>query len=362
MEVDIDVAKDLGYATLQRIKKDNLAMTFGTGHYELFNTWFGEKAEKDSGDVIKDYITLKDTGNGKHISMWEDDSHNVLNTDEEITTNWVHYTTNMDYNAIEVAINQDNPVRIYNMLNSKQLNMFREMAEQLQLAAVLSPSSASDKKHPHGLSAWLSMGTDDSSGDWSGYSGRYNDGSGTTYNLGGVASSASVNPRWASYYADHKGQLGDFLLDCLFRATTQTKFIVPIVPKKGKIGEDSGFANFRFYCGIEILQSMEHLLRKSDDRIGVDLGKYNNMIVYKGIPFIYLEELNTARSTLYGTNPLFGVNHDHFKITILKNRDFIIGKPYQRDDNHNVLTVPVDLTYAIHTNNRQRAGFLISQQ
>ena len=365
MEITIDQAIDVGYATLWRIKKDALAMTFGTGHYELFNMWFGDKAERNSGDMIKDYITLKDTGNGKHISLWEEDTHNTVNTDKEIRVDWSHYTTNLSYNRVELGMNMSDEVRVYNYLKGKMDNMYRELAEDIQSSLVLSPTSASDKKNPHGLASWLSLGTDGSAGAWNAYSGIYNDGSATTYSVGGIASTSASLARWASYYADHEGSLGDALLTKLFRATTQTKFIVPIVPKAGKIDESTGFGNFRYYTNLNVVANLETLLRKSDDQIGSDLGKYAGVIVYKGIPMMYLEELDAAASAdtaLRGTDPIYGVNHDWFKLTVLKDNDFVIGKPTPRDNQHNVLKVHCDVSYAVHCTNRQRAGFLISQQ
>jgi len=189
----------------------------------LYNRWFKE-AERDSGDVVKAFITLGDVGNAKMAGRWEEDTHNVVNTDQEIKVDWVHATTNMDYSRIELAMHSGNAVRVYNYLTSKQKNMYRELAELLQPRLILSPVSSADKKNPHGLASWLSLGTDDSSGGFTGYKGKYNDGSGTDYAVGNINSSSSVNPRWASYYADHNDEFGDALLDLLSRATRKTHF------------------------------------------------------------------------------------------------------------------------------------------
>lgn len=364
MEITLDQAIDFGYSTLWRLRKDRLAMTFGTGHYELFNMWMGEKAERDTGDRIQDYVTLRDTGNGKHITLWEEDIDNTVNTDEEIVVDWSNYTTNLSYNRIFLGRNMGNNRRVYNYLKGKMDNMYREAAEDIQSALVYTPTGATDKRNPHGLGSWLALGTADTEGGWTGYSGRYNDGSGTTYNLGGIASSSSSNARWASYYGDHDGSLGDALLTKLFVATTKTKFIVPIIPKKGKIDETTGFGNFRYYTNMNVLKNLETLLRKSDDKIGSDLGKYAGVIVYRGIPMMYVEELDSATAAdiaFRGTDPIYGVNHDYFKVTIDSANDWVIGKPFPRDRQHNVLKVTCDVSYTVHSPNRQRAGFLLSE-
>lgn len=359
-DISIDEAVDVGYATLARRKKDNLQMTFETVSLELFNRWF-KQAERDSGDCVKEYVTLRDTGNAKMISLWEEDTHNNLNTDAEIKVDWVHATTNMTYNRIELAMNKSDKLRVYRYLDGKQKNMFREFAEMLQTKLVLSPTSSSDSKNPHGMASWLSMGTDDSTGGFTGYDGIYNDGSGTTYAVGGISASSTSNARWGSYYADHQGNFGDNIIDLLSSACRKTYFRPPIVPQK--IAEDTNFAQYVMYTNDYVLRQLEALARAQDDKIGPDLSKYMGMTMFKGIPFFYLPELDTAKANLYGTNPIFGVNHRHFKVVVLRANDFVIGKPTPlTHHSHNLISVPCDVSFACICDNRQRAGFLISEQ
>ncbi len=360
-DLTIEQARDVGHATLASRRKEALEMTFNDITHELYNMWF-KAADRDSGDAIKDYITLKDTGNAKMISLWEEDTHNTVNTDEEIKVDWVHASTNMDYNRIELAMNMGNEVRIYNYLTGKQKNMYREFGELLQKKLILSPLSASDKKNPHGLASWLSLGTDGSTGGYTGYSGRYNDGSGTTYDVGTISSSSSDKPRWASYYADHDGQFGDKLLDLLARATRKTHFMPTMIPVA--VAKETVANPFRYYSNDNVIGNLEALARKMDDNVGPDLAKYFGNVLYKGIPFVYIDMLDDSAdfSTIMGTDPIYGVNHDYFKVTVLRENDFSEGKPTPRDNSHNILTVPLDVSFAVRSTNRQRCGFLISQQ
>ena len=360
-DITIEQAIDVGHATLASYRKEALQMTFNDISHELYNTWM-QSAERDSGDSIKDFITLTDTGNAKMISLWEEDSHNTVNTDHEIKVDWAHASTNMDYSRLELAMNSGNKVRIYKYLTGKQLNMYREFGELLQVKLILSPASATDKKNPHGLASWLSLGTDDSTGAWTGYSGRYNDGSGTTYNVGTISSSSSDKPRWASYYADHNGQFGDNLLDLLARATRKTHFIPTMLPTA--VAKETSPQPFRYYSNDNVIGNLEAIARKMDDNVGPDLAKYFGRVLYKGVPFIYVSFLDDSASysTIMGTDPIYGVNHDFFKVRILRENDYVLGKPKERDRSHNVLSVPLDVSLACTCTNRQRGGFLISQQ
>jgi hypothetical protein len=87
-------------------------------------------------------------------------------------------------------------------------------------------------------------------------------------------------------------------------------------------------------------------------------------VLYKGVPFIYVSFLDDSASysPIMGTDPIYGVNHDFFKVRILRENDYVLGKPSKRDGFHNILTVPLDVSLAITCTNRQRGGFLISQQ
>ena len=359
-DLTIEQAVDVGHATLASYRKEALEMTFNDISHELYNTWM-QSAERDSGDSVKDFITLKDTGNAKMISLWEEDSHNTVNTDSEIKVDWAHATTNMDYNRIELAMNTGNEVRIYKYLTGKQLNMYREFGELLQNKLILPPASATDKKNPHGLSAWLSLGTDNSTGAWTGYQGRYNDGAGTAYNVGNISCSATDKPRWASYYADHNGMFGDNLLDLLGRATRKTHFVPTMLPVA--VAKETGSQPFRYYSNDNVIGNLEALARKMDDSVGPDLAKYFGRVLYKGVPFIYVTLLDNSASyaAIMGTDPIFGVNHDYFKIRILKENDFVLGTPTRRDGSHNVLAVSLDVSLTVSATNRQRCGFLISQ-
>ncbi len=360
-DITIEQAIDVGHATLASYRKEALQMTFNDISHELYNTWM-QAAERDSGDSIKDFITLADTGNAKMISLWEEDTHNTVNTDHEIKVEWAHASTNFDYNRIELAMNAGNKVRIYKYLTGKQLNMYREFGELLQVKLILSPANATDKKNPHGLASWLSLGTDDSTGAWTGYRGRYNDGSGTAYDVGTISSSSTDKPRWASYYADHNGQFGDNLLDLLARATRKTHFIPTMLPTA--VAKETGPQPFRYYSNDNVIGNLEAIARKMDDNVGPDLAKYFGRVLYKGVPFIYVSFLDDSASysPIMGTDPIYGVNHDFFKVRILRENDYVLGKPSKRDGFHNILTVPLDVSLAITCTNRQRGGFLISQQ
>ena len=147
----------------------------------------------------------------------------------------------------------------------------------------------------------------------------------------------------------------------LARATRKTHFIPTMIPTA--VAKETGPQPFRYYSNDNVIGNLEALARKMDDNVGPDLAKYFGRVLYKGVPFIYVSFLDSSASysPIMGTDPIYGVNHGYFKVRILRENDFVLGKPTKRDNFHNILTVPLDVSVAVTATNRQRAGFLISQ-
>jgi len=362
--ITVEQAVDLGYATLQAFNRDDIEMTLKHQTYEVVNRWLtGDRKKLDGGDCVKTYISLKDTGNAQHVRDYETDTPNVANTDAEVTVNWVHAQSSFTYTMKELAMNLGNRSRVYNLLKTRRQNCLREIADMLEEVAWKTPSSAQDDRSPHGIPAWLCQAdVDGVTGNFYGYVGDYttSDDSESAYaDVGGIACTSTTNTRWASWYADHNNSLGDGLMKILRRAFRNTKFQSPIVAKQA-IDPSSDFSNFRLYTNNDVLDEIEELAIKSDDRVGADLGKYAGGVIFKGIPFKYVDSLNNELTYVYGNNPIFGINHNHFWGYILGGEDFRLNKPMNKVGQHNVFTVYIDLSYAYICDNRRTGGFLIS--
>jgi len=361
--ITIDQAIDLGYATLQAFDKDDLQMTFNHPTYEVINNWMKRAKIMDGGDVAKSYITLKDTGNAKHVRMYETDTPNVANTDREVSVNWTHGQNSFSYSMKELAINRGNLRRVYDLLSSRRKNCFREFADLLEEAAWRTPSASDDDREPHGIPGWLVQADADScTGAFEGYVGDYTtsaDAQSAYSTVGGLSCTTVVNTRWANWYYDHNGNLDYGLLKKLSEAFRKTKFQAPIIAKQA-LDPQSDFSNFRFYTSNNVIAELEDLATKADDRLGADLGKYAGALVYKQLPFIYVDDLDTELTYVRGKDPIYGVNHNHFYPIILADRNFVINKPMNKVGQHDVFTVYIDVSYAYMCDNRRHAGFLLS--
>ncbi len=364
--ITIDQAIDLGQATLETFEQDALQVALKHQSYEVLNQWFkGDKIQLDGGDRVTRYITLRDAGNAQHVRMYDVDTPNVANVDEVIQVNWTHAQVSFTYSIKELAMNKGNRSRIYSLLKQRRINAFREFADLLEEAAWQTPSSSNDDRSPFGIPAWLvpaDNGITSGAEGFIGYNGYFttaDDSTSQASTTGNIPSSATTNSRWASYYSDHQGNLDDRLLRRLARAFRKTKFQSPMFAKQA-IDPESGFSNFRLYTNDAVITEVDEIARKSDDRLGNDLGKYAGTTIYKGIPFKYVDSLDTELTFVRGADPIYGVNHNHFYPVCLNGENFRINKPMSKVGQHNVLTVYVDLSYAYINDNRRTGGFLIS--
>lgn len=354
----INYAQDLAKLTHQYID-ERLEMTMKDPTYAMFNMMFSDTVEV-SGRTIRTDVNLRDEGNAKHVSdPYQEDTFNIENITESAESEMCLVTSNVTFNEIELAMNRG-PEQIHDYMTSKVENSVRELADEIQPKLILSPCSATDKVNPLGISAWFPLGTDGSTGDWNAYSGIYNDGAGTTFNAGGISSASGVgnNERWASWYADHDGNLGDNLLDLIDFASLKLAFVSPVHPST--VGTATKWAGYKFFTNAAVIRNIRNLLRKADDSLA-SLENYQGVPILNGIPMVYVPEADTARTTLYGTNPFWGVNMAYTKVYTL--RGFKFKKQRQpRFQNHNTFSIFYDLVYQIHCRNRRQGGFLISQQ
>lgn len=348
---------DLANATLPKITKDKLAMTFSKVSNELANVLF-EKASRDGyGKYLTWPVTLKDTGNAKMTGLFDKDTKNVVPTDTEGSTRFVMATTNVSYDIRSEAFNSPDEVRIYNELESKIDNMYREFGDLLNSRLLLTPTGADDKLNPVGIAGWLPEGQKDSRGGFTGYSACYNDGNGTAFYPDGIPCSSTVNSRNASYYADHQGKLGDNLIDLIDNAIISTSFIPMTIVRD--LGSKVDWGNLRMFTNKNVLRNLRQMARKNDDNLRVQLDKYRNFDVLAGAPVMYVEELDTPNAYLWGTDPLFALNMNNFFITCVKGWYFTLGNAVV--DSLHTFTIPLDVMFAMGCRNRQQSGFKVSQ-
>ena len=357
--ISLDQCLDLVNATNDDFILDKLSVTLNYPKYEMMNDFLSKRKKTTAGERYTSNIQLEDATNGGHVGMlFQNDTSNVNDTDHKVISEWKRYGNNVSYDQIQMSINKAYKTKQYDYLKSKKLAMYRKTGDDIQEAGWSVPISSSDATSVIGIPGWITMGTDDSTGGFTGGAGKYLDG--TALTVGNLSS--TTYPKWNNWYADHKGNLDSTFLDTLGDANRATDFEAPIIPA-GKIdGVETGMpSKVAYYTSNNVIKQVEKIARNSDDRIGHDLGKYAGKTTYKGIPLHYVKLLDTVQAYLWGTDPLFAINFDMLYPVVLDGWYFNVDQS-KNAFSHTVITQYIDLIWLIHCENKQMGGFLISEQ
>lgn len=362
MADEFDLATDIWDATFQKIMTGEPKLaTFAYRKWGLFNLFFQNAKTIIGGDQLEGNITMDSEGNARLVGAWEQDSLVKKNINAQYTAKWRHARGGMMWNLLETSVNAGDQ-KIFNVLKTQFKSGMKDLYEAVYLALVTGLTSASDYDSPNSINTWLRVGTASSTGGWTGYQSRYNDGStpGTAYDTGGLTSSSSVNTGWASYYADHLGNIDESLLSLLDVAILELGFQAPSVGVN--VNTDLGLRvpDFSMYSSKNVHKTLNTFYAKADDNMGYNKNSHWGTPTFMSIPFAYCDLLNTARTSLYGTDPIFGINHSDLYPVI--HSDWNFETVNTRDPNRStVLKKIIWLKYQMWCDNPHDAGFLISQ-
>jgi hypothetical protein len=212
----------------------------------------------------------------------------------------------------------------------------------------------------------LSIGTDGSAGGYTGYTARYNDATdsggavGTAFNKGGLACTSTVNPEFASYYIDHNGLLDESLYTSISRLVMEQKFR----PPRMVAGHNVPQVNYACYTNSNVILTMNAVNAKLNAQVGPQPpsnGYYSGDIIFPGgHPGYYVDILNTQRDSIYGTDPLYFVNHSVLYPVCLGDWKFRVEKG-TATNRHLVGHYFIDYVGNTWCDNPRYAGGLISK-
>jgi len=296
-----------------------------------------------------------------HAGFWAQDALIKKNINTRYRLDWKLAYGGMLWNLIEQSINSK-PAAIYDVWQQQYDSCVKDLIEELFLKIIVGRSSSADGDSPYGISSWLSLGTNGNTGAFTGYRGCYNNGSGAptastdVFNKGGIASTATSNPDWASYFADHDGNIDDSLLTILDEANRKLNFQPPVVPEKLPMER----VTFAMYTNNNVIKKLNAFYAKADDQMGYRPNAHYGTPSFNRIPMVYCPPLDSANLDVYGTDPIFGLNHNVIYPVILRGWDFRITK--RPDSNrHNVMSLFMDLVYQVWCNTSPKyAGYLVT--
>lgn len=354
--------RDIFHGTIEKFMSKDPILVHAYETYEDLNIYMKNHMQV-TGDELKDFVVTGTVGNAGFSNPWAKDSLAVKNITKEYSlTPYKHLKGGMAFNKVEVSANSG-AQKIFDVVKLQYRKAKAEVVDAFRAAMWSAPTSASDETSPYGIPCWLTVGTQASTGGWTGYLGRYKDGStpGATFNVGGLTSTSSSTPEFASYYADHEGNLDESMFRILNEALMRQNFKAPTLLDTG----DQPKVNYACFTTKNMILTLNQLYFRLNSQVGpqpMGAGYYplSNTRVPGSIPLVWSDILDTAQTSLYGTDPIFGVNMTQLYPVYLQDWNFALSTDVASERR---LVEQRWIDYAGHPawcSSRRHAGFLVS--
>ena len=359
-EADLDIF----HGTTEKFMNTEPVLVHAYETYQDMNMYMKDHMQV-TGDELKGFVTTGTVGNAGFTSAWAKDSLIKKNITKEYSIPpFKHLKGGMVYNTLEVSANSGKE-KIFNVVKLQYRKAKAEVIDAWRAAMWSGPTSASDVDSPYGIPCWLRLGTQGSTGGWTGYTSRYNDGvtPGTSYSTAGLASTAAVVPEFASYYADHEGNLDESMFRILNDAMMRQAFKPPTVT-----GMDVGTlpkVNYSCFSTRNVILTLKDLYFKINGNVGptpMSSGYYplSDVQVPGAIPLVWSDILDTDNDSLYGSDPIYGLNMSQIYPVYLKGWNFALSRD-KATDRHLVQQEWIDYAgQCAWCDSPHHAGFLIS--
>lgn len=350
---------DLTKTTLENLPDMKFEVALAKVDYIAVNTWFGEgKVKEDGGTSITRNVMLDNSGNARHVRLYQRSSINVADVQKKLNAPWVQVEGQWSIERREALRNRGR-AKFIDLVETRRLDAMLAMADLLETRAWKSPQDTNDDLNPRGLPYYLSKlvpstgsGYDSAIDVAAGFSGRrvlFSDGTQTLTDKSGLSPTGQA--KWRNYVDVKTGINADFVKK-MSRAFYATKFRSPMLAKDLKKG---GASKFRIYMGLDDVVEYGDLARKANENLGADLDKFHGVLAFNRVPVEHAPELDTDAD-----RPVYGVNHDKFYPIVLEGDWMREDEPDRDPELHNVVTTFIDGSYQYFCTNVREAGFVIS--
>jgi hypothetical protein len=351
---------DLQRTTLENLPRMNFETALTHQSYEVINDWFrSDKVQSESGTSIERNILLDNSGNARHVRLFQRSSINIADVQHKITAPWVQVEGQYSIERRE-ALRNRKPAAYINLLKSRRMDAMLAMADLLEERAWLTPNSTTDDVNPRGITYWLSKviesdqtsydaAIDIATGAFSGRKIIYGDTTEVINSKGGI--NPTTQDKWRNWAATFSG-FDTNLSKALRKAFFATKFQSPLLVSDLKSGP---LSKFRIYMNLSSITDFEEYITGLNDiSVGSDLGKFHGITAFRRVPLVYASQLDTDAD-----NPVYGVNHAKF-YPIVQSGDWMReSEPMSDVEMHNVITTFVDGSYQFFASNVREAGFVL---
>lgn len=357
---------DLQRTTLENLPDMEFEVALRYQEYNVVNQWFTkEKMDVESGTSIKRNILLENSGNARHVRLFQKITLNVGDVQSQITAPWVQVNANYSIERRE-ALRNRKPAMYIKLLTSRRMDSMLALADLLETRAWLTPETSADDLNPRGLPYWLSkviptngtgysLALDGANGQTvgGGFVGRrirYNGGTDVLTDKGGIDPTAQA--RWRNWADVYQAIDADFVRR-MRRAFHATSFKSPMLAKDMREGPQS---KYRIYMGLNTLTDYEDLATKQNENNGPDLDPFHGVTTFRRVPILYTPQLDSDADSV-----VYAVNHAKF-FPIVQEGDWMReSEPMMDVEQPDTMTTHVSGSYQYFAKNVREGGFVLSK-
>jgi hypothetical protein len=341
-----DQLDDFVTLTLDRFKKKNwVDISLDLQEYIFASRAFKKNKSPEAGGVRLNWkVQVTNTGTFKDSELYGVDTTGVKDLMKTATQEWSKQTVNFKYD-IDEDVFQSDAETIIKELGVRNHSMYNDFFEGMEERMWTSPASSTESpRRPSGIPFWLQQSTTAAFG--------FNGGNPASGFADGVAGiNSDTYPNWSNGTFTYVTVSDDDLLDKWAEACEKCYFKAPHSFNQ----LDKGMSNWEFYTVYSVYNSLQKLLRASNDNLGNDLGRFRGAVVFKGNLVSWVPALtNSTSAAVDANNPIYGIDWSTVEYCFQKNRNMIRHKPIESPGQHTVREVHMDNWGNFKCTNRRR--------
>lgn len=341
MPLTVEQIDDLTASTLPHLTKRNLAQMAQTfQNYEILSKWFTkEKVQKKGGHSIEMRLMDQLPDSAAHITIDQSDNPTIAKLLDKMTIPWRHFQSYYAWYIEEILMNSGES-EIVDLLSARRDASKIRTAEVLEIKAWACPVAA-NKVDPYGVPYWIVKNAVE------GFNGGLPADHTTIAGL-----DLDEHPNFKNYTGTYTAISASDLIRKLRKAMDQTAF-------KSPIGKDEFYGmkgkSWRLYTNLETKLAIEDLARAQNENLGADLAAMDGQTTVRGNALMRANPLDNDTQ-----NPIYGINHNTFKVVTLQGAFFRDSGQMVVPTNHRARVVYNDTTYNYMCMNR-RHNFVLYQ-
>ena len=313
--------------------------------YQFASRWFKSKKRPERGGPLLDWkLRVANQGTAKHSGLFAIDDTNKVNVMINGQINWSKQTVNYIYDVDQIAF-ESNPETIIREMVLNEQGLYNDFFELMETSMWTSPSSATvNPRPPAGIPAWLVKA---SSEGFNGGDGNFSGG------IGGIPTATYAN--WKNWGAPYVSVSRDDLIEKVCKGMDYTRF--KAVKPYSEIG--GGDPSYGLYTVYSVLSIMRRLLQANNDNLGIDVARFSNGVVVRGVPVDWVPALDNTASDAYDSqNPFYGINWKKFHYFFKTGRNMIKHPPKVAARQHTVRERHMDNWGNFVCEDRRQGGFV----